>query len=299
VDELDRVRRTLGSADPRGFFLPGTFRSPNFNLLEGNPSDYLHTNYLGWSLIALAIGGAIMSKKRWFRPIKGRRVFVIAGLTAAILAMGPVMVWDGQPLGIGALANTLPLPYAAIEPIPGFNSLSLLFRLGILTSLALSVLADGARVPWLLLVVLEFCFFAPTHDFPDHTPVSQTGALSILGTQSPQQMSNGPEGVMNLPPSASSSYLFEQSVHGHPIVGSLNASINPKGVGLLNTARELHKGLTDYQSFVKKAKDSRIRWVVIHEAVLMDDRYIAPTLAIKRNATLIIEQDEFAIFAIY
>ena len=45
--DLARIRRTLGSADPRVFVVPGDFRSPDFSALEGNPSDFVHSAYLG------------------------------------------------------------------------------------------------------------------------------------------------------------------------------------------------------------------------------------------------------------
>ena len=52
--DLARIRRTLGAADPRVFFAPGDFRSPDFSNLLGNHSDYVHTAYFGFVLLGLA-----------------------------------------------------------------------------------------------------------------------------------------------------------------------------------------------------------------------------------------------------
>ena len=82
--DLSRIRRTLGAADPRTFVRPGDFRSPDFEQLTANPSDRVHTAYLGFALLGLAAWGL-------WRGAAGRTplsagVWVAAGTTAAVLA---------------------------------------------------------------------------------------------------------------------------------------------------------------------------------------------------------------------
>lgn len=52
---LFRLRRTVGAADPLSFVMPGDFRSPDFARLEQNASDLVHTAYLGFVLVTLAL----------------------------------------------------------------------------------------------------------------------------------------------------------------------------------------------------------------------------------------------------
>ena len=54
--EIATVRRTIGPADPVGFFMPGDYRSPDFRELSRYGEEYIHCHYLGWIGILAAFG---------------------------------------------------------------------------------------------------------------------------------------------------------------------------------------------------------------------------------------------------
>ncbi len=218
--ELALVRRMTGAADPLGFLIPGDFRSPDFGRLSRYGEDFIHCTYLGWVLVCGAVLGAFRRSVRG-----GSGWLLLAGVTGAVLAMGPVLVHDGQALLLPG-DRVIPLPYLALERIPGFSGLSLLFRLAMLPSLALALLAArgfsriGQR-PGLIamvaaaLVLVEARAFAPVRGLPD---VSSTELQEPLWA-----LADAPDGaVMNFPVVGGRRYLYEQTAHGKPITGGLN-----------------------------------------------------------------------------
>ena len=59
---------------------------------------------------------------------------------AGLLSLGPVWVSGGSPV-ILAGDRAVPLPYFLVEGLPGFSSLSLIFRLALAPALAAALLA--------------------------------------------------------------------------------------------------------------------------------------------------------------
>lgn len=225
--ELATVRRTTGAADPRGWFLPLDFRSPDFRLLSRYGENFVHCHYLGWSLICCLPLVAFSPNRR-----RGTGWLAWAAIVGAILAMGPVMVMDGQALILGG-DRAIPLPYLLLERLPGFRSLSLIYRLGQLTSLAVAVLAAAAlagrgRWPTLLAVASGLVVFAehrvlaPTHGLPE--------SVSSGGLEPLQALERLPDGaVLNFPVVGGRRYLYEQTAHRKPLAATLNFPNNRAG----------------------------------------------------------------------
>ena len=213
--ELNTVRRTTGAADPRGWFMPGDWRSPDFREISRDNEEFVHSHYLGWTLIL----GSFWVLLR--RP-RGLGALALAGGVGGLLAMGPVVVFDGNAWVFGEQL-AMPLPYVLLEDLPGFASLSLLFRLGLLPALAAAVIAAGI-VPSLSkraalalggLLVLELRFLSPVAGLPVTQDATASPAIEALA--------EGPPGaVMNYPIVGGRPYLFEQIHHRKPIAGRLN-----------------------------------------------------------------------------
>ena len=293
-EDLARIRRTLGAADPRSFVMPGDFRSPDFAALEGNPSDFVHASYLGFSLIGLAIFATVRRRRRreTLGPdAPGLGLWWLAGGAAAVLALGPVLVWGGRPLALGARDIGLPMPYLALEPLPGFGSLSLLWRLSTGTALALAVIADRLSPWWATVVVAEVLAVSPAADLPQVTPLPQTAALAALD--------EADGAVVNLPPTAARSYLYEQVVHGHPVVGSLNTGTNVAGLSILRAARAIREGEEPPQHLEEIARSFGVRWVVWHRDVLMDDSVLEAAGTIRKVADVVAEDDRVRVIRLY
>lgn len=279
-DDLGRIRRTLGAADPRTFFAPGDFRSPDFSKDEANPNDRVHTAYLGWVLIALAL---------W----KGRRQPAALWATllgGMVLALGPVVVVDGFPFSVAGRA--LPLPYTLLERLPGFNSLSLLYRLATVSALVLAVLADRARPAFAALVVAEVALASPARHLPDITPVPDMPAVESLAPL--------PEGaVINLPVLAGRNFLYEQVHHEKPIAGSLNSGANRSALRVLHAARLLRKTEIPKEGFVAIAQEEGIRYVVWHKNLLMAETFVASNAGIKGHFTPLAEDERVVIYQLW
>lgn len=260
--ELMTVRRTVGAADPRGFWIPGDWRSPDFRVLSRYSEGFIHCTYLGYALL-FAAGWALRRRR------EGLGAFVLAGLAGGLLALGPVVVRDGQAWILdGRLA--VPLPYLLLERLPGFSSLSLVYRLAAAPALALAVLAGGAaaaltpRGAALLgaVVLAELRLAAPTAGLPEHTPAPDTAALRWLR--------EAPEGaVMNFPVVGGRAYLYEQTVHQKPMAAGLNFSNNSASrrvwSALLSAAE---RGLAPdalRAQVARAARGQKVRYLVVHE----------------------------------
>jgi hypothetical protein len=212
--EMDTVRRSTGSADPIGWVVPGDFRSPDFRKISRDNEEFVHSHYLGWTLI---LGAGLV----FFRSKKGMGALALAGGLGFLLAMGPVLVHNGQAW-VFSDGLAVPMPYFLVEGLPGFNSLSLLFRLGMLPALILAVFAAGIvhefpRLWWAVvgIIFLELRFFSPVAGLPVVENASLTGATEVLALAPPGA-------VMNYPIVGGRPYLYEQTTHGKPIAGRLN-----------------------------------------------------------------------------
>lgn len=288
--DLGRIRRTLGAADPRIFFVPGSFRSPDFAALEGNPSDYVHTAYLGFGLLALAGWAAL---RRGALGLRGKVApWALTIAVALVLSMGPVLVWGGRPLGIGAREIGLPLPYLLLESFPGFGSLSLLYRLSGVAVLGLCVLADRAPPAFAGLVVAEALLLSPAATLPAITAAPSAAPFAVLA--------DDPGGaVLDLPPTASREYLYEQVLHGHPRIGSLNAGVNLTGLKLGKVARDIRSGEAAPDELAAIARGFQVRWVVQHRNQLMEEEWVKAAAAFQEHGEVVQEDDRVRIIRLY
>lgn len=263
--EVATIRRTIGAADPEGFVHPGDFRSPDFHQLSRYGEELVHCTYLGWvPLLAAA----------WsLRRRRGSGALWLAGTGALLLSMGPVLVENGGPVILDG-RRAIPLPYLLVEQLPGFSSLSLVWRLAQLTTLMLAVLAARAagrsRAVALILVIAglaEVRLASPARALPAHFNAEVAPELHALAAE--------PEGaVMNFPVVGGRAYLYEQVTHGKPLTGSLNFPNN-------NTSRRVWKVAIDHASappdefrtrVVAAARDADVRYLVVHvDARAYDD----------------------------
>ncbi|MCP4803714.1 MAG: hypothetical protein GY884_00045 [Proteobacteria bacterium] len=263
--ELNSVRRSIGPADARGWFIPGDWRSPDFRSLSRYGEEFIHCHYLGWGLILLAAGGLVVRRKE-----KGERgVLLLGGATGFALAMGPVVAMDGSPVLLEGNLG-IPLPYFVVERLPGFSSLSLLYRLAAGPALALSVLAGGlfASSRWgrlapvaALLLVAELRFASPVAGLPDTEPTEVSEPIEWLR--------EAPDGaVMNFPVVGGRGYLFEQTVHAKPLAGTLNFPNNRAGMKVWAALLEATEAGLEPAEFKAKvghvARKEGIRYVVVH-----------------------------------
>lgn len=242
--ELRIVRRSIGAADPVAYLHPGDYRSPDFRKIARYGEDYVHSPYLGWVALLAAAAG--------LRRPGGRAWAVAAGL-GLVLAMGPVLAREGGPVILPGRRG-IPLPYLLVDSLPGFSGLSLLWRLAQLGVLGIAILAARGAGRWGALIVLgailETRLLSPAAGLPGHADARANPALEALRAL--------PEGaVLNWPVVGGRPYLYEQSVHQHPLAGGLNF---PSNAAAQRAWRDL-----------SRAESLGIRYVVAH-----DDRQAGP-----------------------
>ena len=261
--ELASVRRTTGPADPIAFFRGFDYRSPDFRLISRYGEDFVHSPYLGWVLVAV-VGVGLWTRRSSLRPLWG---VALAGVGTALLSMGPVVVHEGLAW-VFLDERVMPLPYLLLERLPGFGSLSLLWRLAVGPVLALGVVAAWTlrhtKPPWVLLVgllvVAEFRWVAPTAQLPAMTDSRLHPALEVLA--------ESPEGaVLNHPVVGGRAYLHEQTGHRQPLAARLNFPNNGVGRVVWESARKA-ASLDDAgaRKLVRQtAQDMGVRYVVVHD----------------------------------
>lgn len=277
-ESLARLRRTIGAADARSAWLPGDVRIPDFSRFEQNASDFVHTTYLGFVLLGLAL---------W----KGRSVALwVATLSAFVLAHGPVLVVDGGPVAF--LGRALPLPYTLVELLPGFGSLSLLYRLATLVPLGLGLLADRAHPAFAVLLVAEALLLSPTRHLPRHVEAVVPATVVALA--------EAPEGaVISLPSTFARTRLFEQTAHHHPITGSINAGLNPAALTVLAALRRVEESELTPAEAADVARGLGVRYVIIHPDEAIEATFAPAIRTLKARFTTLGESPEARVFAIY
>lgn len=267
--ELQTVRRSTGPADLRGFVLGGEFRSPDFREISRYGEQFIHCHYLGATLL---FGAALAARRR-----RGEGWLWAGGTGALLLSLGPVVVADGAALIIGG-DRAIPLPYLLVERLPGFSSLSLLFRLSLGPALALGVLAAlgavstrrpaGAAALFCTLILVEGRTLSPMRGLPDTVTIPPAEPLLALAQE--------PKGVvLNFPVVGGRAYLYEQTVHGKPMAGTLNFPNNAVGIRAwkeLILASEALGPDPDEEAIqvwrervARKARAAGVRYVVIHD----------------------------------
>jgi len=282
--ELSLVRRMTGAADPLGFFVPGDFRSPDFRVLSRYGEDFIHCTYVGWIVM---LGSVLAVVRRNARA--GTGWLWLAAVAGLVLALGPVLVHDGQALLLPG-DRVVPLPYLALEALPGFSGLSLLFRFAMLPALALAVLAArgfsglGKR-PGLVAVFVALAVFAelrlvaPVSGLPDTSDTSLSAPLQALAQA-------GPGAVMNFPVAGGRGYLYEQTLHGKPITGGLNFPNNAASMRVWDAIIDTEQ--RDEQAYVQEVQRAACRegigYLVVHiDPMARPDRHDAGVRALHRR----------------
>jgi hypothetical protein len=244
MEILQNIRASFGSADLQGMFLG----IDTANIATLGPQErgegYLHTAYLGWVL-------TIASVISLLRRTPGATVLGVAGLVCGLLALGPNIHWDGTIITSWGL-------YRLVETLPGFDGLSLLWRLGMGTSLALALLAASATrghkaavVAICVLTLAEVRFLSPLSDGVAATDTSQTAALHVLRDAPPGA-------VLTIPSSHQHQDLWRQTIHQHPVTGNINQR---RGRKAAQWARQINE--TDWPKTKSQAEAIGVRFVIV------------------------------------
>lgn len=292
--ETAMVRRTIGAADPFGYVVPGDFRSPDFREFSRYAEQFIHCHYLGWvGLVAM------------FASLRGRRkgtgVWWVAAILTGLLACGPVLVQRAHPVILpGNLA--IPLPYILIETLPGFLSLSLLWRLTQLTVLAMAVLAGraaGARPRLAALVaaaaIAETLWISPMAGYRATSDATPPPAILALADE--------PEGaVVNFPVAGGRPYLFEQTIHGKPLTGGLNFPMNKasRSVWMKAIFNAQNSSADLVQAMEFEGRRLGVRYLVIHaDASARPDMHDAAANAISLAFTPVAEDETIRVYRLW
>ncbi len=276
VAELALVRRTTGAADPLAFFVPGDFRSPDFRFLSRYGEEFVHCVYLGW----VALAGAVLASVRG--RARGCGWLVAAGIAGALLSVGPVLVHGGQAVLLPG-DRVIPLPYLVLESLPGFSSLSLLYRLAQLPALCVVLLAArglsglgsrprNAAIAAAALVFGEARLLSPVLGLPASSDARFPSALrDLAGATS--------GAVMNFPVVGGRRYLYEQTLHGKPITGGLNFPNNAASrivwEAIIEGGETARSDPEGYRERIQRAACQQgIRYLVVHiDAMARPDRH--------------------------
>ncbi|MCB9777370.1 MAG: hypothetical protein H6742_02260 [Alphaproteobacteria bacterium] len=266
--QLSDVRRTTGAADIRGYFAVGDFRSPDFRELSRYGEGFFHCHALGWVVLA----AALLSLRRR----RGTGALWLAALAGLVLSLGPVLVRDGFAW-IVQQDKAIPMPYLLLERLPGFSGLSLLYRLGQAPALGLALLGGigVASLPRAALlspllavaVLVDGRFLVPLGALPTAVDVRPPPAIVSLAA--------APDGaVVNFPVVGGRAYLYEQTIHQKPMIGTLNFPNDRTGMRLWQAAvaavrdSEGADGQVDLDRFreqvASRAEKLGVRYVAVH-----------------------------------
>ncbi len=263
------------SGDITGFFIPsglhplwGDWAARVRAPLNASPSE--NTIYLGLVTAILIL----MALWRWRKQVG---FWVLALLTFAIFALGPVLHIYGKETGI-------PMPYALILKLPFVEIARTVARYDLLVMLAAGVLASAGLYAWLtrassrtqtwsyafLAVALILLDFAPT-PYPISPPDTPDFYRSLA--TDPREGA-----VMNLPMNWDRpGYLLYQTVHGKPLTAAYITRTDPRTlpgrVPVINRFRHLQEDINRVDDVAMWAPTifefMDIQWVVL-------DRYKMP-----------------------
>lgn len=197
-----------GAAGLRGFV---DFRSTG----GGADGWTVHRWYLGLVPLGLAVVGVVSEPRRAWRPL----LLVAAG---GLLALGPVLQWDGAPVEVGGMR--LGLPGALWLRVPGLDGLRLVWRFAALASLGLAALAatglgrvrgraGRGLLVGMLVSDLLYLGGGVTDLLP--SPAADDGSCALVTGREP-----GP--VLTLPFDHDERALLGQTCHGMPVAAGMN-----------------------------------------------------------------------------
>ena len=221
VNDMSVVRRTIGSADLLSYIMPWKYDSPDFTEMSRFGEQFVHSTYVG----TVVLLGLFFYRRKIKQNLSVIAWCIGFGVFGLLFSLGPVLVYQGQPLIIGN--KGIPMVYIILERLPLFSHLTLLYRLGWIPAIAsVIVLAfhiTRKRELFVLMgcMVLDNYFLSPTRNIPNvlQIPVVQQEMFTKL--------SNMPEGaVMHYPLVGGREYLFLQTIHHKPVAGILNFPLN-------------------------------------------------------------------------
>ena len=200
----------INGVDPRAFVLPGDFWSVRIRG-DGAP-PFRRTPYLGWTLIVLATLG-------WVRGRAPRMLLAAVGL-GCVLALGPILFWQGDFVRWPGSGDPVWLPFGWIWAVTGvgmdhplrFVSMAIVALAGVAgASLGRRTLHAGAVAG---LITIEALVLAP-NVWP--LPTSSSEVPTVYET-----MPDDGLGVVDLPADKggtmeTSRYLYWHAVHGRPM----------------------------------------------------------------------------------
>jgi hypothetical protein len=255
------------AVDPRTYFWPGDFQSVD---LSAYGEAFIHTGYLRWSVLILAVVGVLRRKN--LRP------WLVAGTLSLVLGLGPIL-YIGEWVRVGGHAISLPFYWAQLM-LPDV-AITHPLRLSIGGQIAVALLAAGgaAAMNWRWLsvgamgvVMVESMGFSPG---PWPIPTAKAEVPEIV------ESFKGRGPVLDLPGSvgatmATSRYFWYQSVHEQPIPYAPNAR--------LGSSRDLQLQSAFTDPRVREAEHR----VVEHPAAGPD---LYQKALAKRYATIILHTD--------
>jgi hypothetical protein len=204
------------AVDPRTYLMPGAFQSVD---LAAYGEAFVHTGYLRWSVIGLAVVGLLKNKTL--------RVWAGAAAVSLVLGLGPILYF-GEWVRVGGHAISLPFYWAQLV-LPDV-AITHPLRLSIGGQIAVCVMAAGGAAAmswrWLslgamgLIMIESLGFSAGPWPIPT-APATVPAAISELDNSGP---------ILDLPGSvgatmATSRYFWYQTQHGRPIPYSPNARL--------------------------------------------------------------------------
>ena len=269
---LEQVRRTVGGAEVLSYFWP-THRSPDFRFISRFGEQFVHSTYLGWGLI-LTVLSAWRYIPRW--------VWISGGL-CFLLSLGPVLIINAEPF-VWDDRFAIPMPYFFIENWPGFNHLSLLFRLAFGVQLAAILAMIYLQRPirdWIIIlavVLTENIAHATYQGVPQVTALPPVSAVRLIADE--------PDGgVAYYPHVAARPTLYLQLFHQKPVAAGLNFPHNAASKRIWMTALEAeHASGTQFKLKVAEvARKGQIRYLVLmNDPSAMPDVYRKAALRIRK-----------------
>lgn len=271
-DELIADEQTWGQTDLAAYFVPMTYHpllGPTVKpLYENFVKNQAWMPFLGYSVIALSIWGAVHAKRR-------AAPWIAIGLFLFIMALGPFLRLNGVPY------ENIALPYALIGDTFPLNTLRSPDRYNLLLPLALAALvAFGvddllgrlkthrtAIVGAIIGGVIAFEYLGVP--YPTIAPLP-TSAFHT-------QLANDPEpyAVLDIPLDRSDTkrYLYYQTIHEHPIVQGRVARVPDAAFKLFHeipllAAWQRSIGAPrapDLGAQLKLLADSHVRYIIFHK----------------------------------
>jgi len=281
------------AVDPRTFLWPLGFQSVD---LESWGESFLHSGYLGWSVVVMAAIGAWRTR---------RFGLLAAALVALSVSLGPHLFYDGAWVTNDA-NQRYALPYRLMQTVLPPQAITHSLRLAMPGIVGLSALAAAALAGvdrrWAVgaaaAVGLEMVTLGGAPWPVARTPEIDTSAQEWIAEQPAEVVEGRPIAtVLDLPGAVgntmtTSRYLSLQATHRRPIPyrpdarGSTSAMVNARIFQALALASEVRPGhrsmLLDKLEGVKTLKRGELRklgvqYVVVHRALERGGEHIAWT----------------------